>query len=111
MSTNPNGSSLFSAFTSGANDMSNPDTQIDKKLQQRQEQFSSEANFSQIKENAISSDLTLGSDERAKMFRMRRIQAKLNIESPISLKEKLTIPLQLYDECSKLEVLPNELQL
>lgn len=106
-----NDSSLFSSSNNSNADMSNPGNQIDKKLQQRQELFSSETNFNQIKENAISSDLTLGSDERAKIFRRKRFQAKLDIDSPEFLKDKLTISPELYEECNNMTVKPEELQL
>ena len=43
-----NDSSLFSSSNNSNADMSNPGNQIDKKLQQRQELFSSETNFNQI---------------------------------------------------------------
>lgn len=103
---NNNGeSSLFSASDSNATSQEN---QIEFKFQNRQEKFSNEENFSQIKENTMSNELSLGQDTRKKEFMKRRLIKKVNMEAIESLKNKLSIQLDIYEKCNSMVVQPSE---
>jgi len=99
--TNNPSSSLFS--TSGTNS-GNQDNDIDSKFQNRQQEFSNEENFSKIKENTMTNELSLGQNFRNKMFMQKRLKKTMNVESTQSLKCKLTIPLELFENCNKMNI-------
>ena len=94
--------SLFSS--NATNDINNQENEIDSKLQRRQEDFSSSENFSKIKEYTMTNELSLGQDFRNKIFLQKRLKQSMNIEKTQNLKNNLTIPLELFDECEKLDV-------
>ncbi len=103
MSKNENSASLL--FNS--NNMNNGDSQendIESKLQKRNEDFANEENFSKIKESAMTNELSLGQNFRNKIFMQRRIKQNIIIESTQSLKNKLTIPLEWYEQCNNMTV-------
>ena len=103
MSNNANNpsSNLFS--NSGENE-NNQDNDIDSKFQNRQQEFSNEENFSQIKENTMTNELSLGQSFRNKVFMQKRLKKTMNYQSMESLKCKLTIPLELYERCNNMNV-------
>ena len=103
MSNNANNpsSNLFS--NSGENE-NNQDNDIDSKFQNRQQEFSNEENFSQIKENTMTNELSLGQSFRNKVFMQKRLKKTMNYQSMESLKCKLTIPLELYESCNNMNV-------
>ena len=82
----------------------NQDKNIDFKYQKRQEEFSNEEDFSKIKENTMSNELSLGQSSRNKIFLQRRLKKNIQTESTQSLKNKLTIPLELFEYCNKMKV-------
>ena len=100
--SNPS-SNLFS------NNITTPETEIEKKLQQRQEQYSNSENFTELKQNAISNELSRTKDERSKMFMQRRIRKILNVDKAESLINKLTISKELYEQCNQMEIQPEDL--
>lgn len=99
-----NESSLFSTFTTNSVDSSNSESLIIKKIQQRTEMNTQEANFKEIKETLINTELLNSNEERRKAFRRRRFQHRMNICDPISIMNKLTIPIALYQECNAIQV-------
>ena len=94
--------SLFSS--NSINDKNNQENEIDSKLQKRQQNFSNEENFSKIKENSMTNELSLGLNFRNKRFLQKRLKQKMNIEVTQRLKNKLTIPLELFEKCEIMEV-------
>ena len=94
--------SLFSS--NGTNDVYNQENEIDSKLQRRQENFSSSENFSKIIENTMTNELSLGQNFRNKIFLQKRLKQNMNIEKTQNLKNNLTIPLELFEECEKMDV-------
>ena len=103
MSKNENSAALL--FNS--NNMNNGDSQendIESKLQRRNEDFTNEENFSKIKESAMTNELSLGQNFRNKIFMQRRLKQNMIIESTQSLKNKLTIPLEWYEQCNNMTV-------
>ena len=99
-----NVSSLFSTFTTSSAESSNSENLIIKKIQQRTEMYTQEANFKEVKETLINGDLSNSNEERRKAFRRRRFQHRMNICEPVSIINKLTIPIELYQECNVIQV-------
>ena len=101
MFTNNNQASLFSNSSTNANDQ---DMAMESKFQTRQEAFLNEENFSALKENEMTKELSLGQNMRNKIFMQKRLKKSVNSEQSQSLKSKLTIPLDLYENCDKMQV-------
>lgn len=80
------------------------DTEMESKLQDRQKNFLSSENFDQIKESEMKKELSISQSKRDKIFMQRRIKNTMTFEQPQSLKTKLTIPLELYETCNKMDV-------
>ena len=80
------------------------DTEMESKLKERQKDFENTENFEQIKETEMSKELSLSHNNRDKIFMQRRIKNAMKFEQPQSLKSKLTIPLELYESCNKMDV-------
>ena len=91
------------------NKTTNPEDEIEKKLQLRQEHYSNSENFTELKQNAISNELSRTKDERSKMFMQRRLKQTITVDKAVSLKNKLTIPTELYEQCNQMEVQPEDL--
>ena len=98
---NNNQSSMFTNSSSNANDQ---DMAIESKFQTRQEAFLNEENFSTLKENEMSKELSLGQNMRNKIFMQKRLKKSINAAQSQSLISKLTIPLELYKTCDKMTV-------
>ena len=98
---NNNQSSMFTNSSSNANDQ---DMAIESKFQTRQEAFLNEENFSTLKENEMSKELSLGQNMRNKIFMQKRLKKSINAAQSQSLISKLTIPLDLYKTCDKMTV-------
>ena len=94
--------SLFNNPSNLINEQKNPEDYIEKRYQIRQSEFTSEENFNKIKEDALISELNFGNNERIKMFNKRRIFQKKKYDNLNSLKNKIMIPLELYEECEKI---------
>ena len=101
MFANNNQASLFSNSSNNANDQ---DMAMESKFQTRQEAFLNEENFSALKENEMTKELSLGQNMRNKIFMQKRLKKSVNSEQSQSLKSKLTIPLDLYENCDKMQV-------
>ena len=86
-----------------------PETEIEKKLQVRQEKYSNSENFTEIKQSAISNELNRTKDERTKIFMQRRLKQKITVDKTESLRNRLTIPIELYDQCNQMTLQPEDL--
>ena len=91
-------------FSHNQNQGNNQDNEIDTKIQKRQEQFSNQQDYSEIKANAMTSELSLGQNYRNKIFMQKRLKKTMNIESTQSLKNNLTIPLELFERCNDMTI-------
>ena len=87
-----------------SSDDKNHKNEIDSILLKRQQNFSNEENFSEIKEKTMSEELSQGLNFRNKIFMKKRIKQNINIEVIQSLKNKLTIPLELFEKCENMSV-------
>ena len=97
-----------SLFTSSSTNENSQENQIESKFQNRQEKFQNEENFAQIKEKTMTNELSLGQDNRNKIFMQRRLKKKVNSEPIESLKNKLTIPQNIFEQCDKMNVELNQ---
>lgn len=88
----------------------NIDNQIDIKLQNRQEEFTNESNLTDIKKRVIDHSLSLSNDARSRLFKNKRLQAKISLNVTQSLESKLTIPKDFYQLCQNTEINPSMLQ-
>ncbi len=91
-------------FSSLSSNMKSQDDDINSKYQKRQENFTNEEDFSKIKENTMSNELSLGQNYRSKIFAQKRLKITMNVESTNSLKNTLTIPLELFQTCNNMEI-------
>ena len=94
-------SSLFSPYNSNTN-MNSQEDIIESKFLKRHQEFINSENFSDIKESTMSSELSLGKNSRNLIFKQRRLKQNIiTQEITYSLKSKLSIPLDWFEECNK----------
>jgi hypothetical protein len=86
------------------NFQNNQEEKLENKLQSRQEQFSNEENFSQIKESAMKQELSLGENNLNKIFLQKRLNKITNNENNISLFNVLKIPKNIYIQLTNEEI-------
>jgi hypothetical protein len=96
-----NQNSLFAANSNNSNDQ---DTIMEAKFQNRQDAFLNEENFTDLKETEMKKEYRLGQNVREKIFIQKRIKMSINSEQNQSLKSKLTISKELYENCEKMSV-------
>ena len=90
---------LFSQYNSN---VSSQEDTMESRLQKRQQDFISTDDFSTIKENSMSNELSLGENSRNLIFKQKRLKQNLNtIEIIYPLKDKLSIPLDFYEKCEQ----------
>ena len=82
--------------------------QIETKFQTRQESLFGKESFSEIKEESMNKELSLGKSMREKIFTQKRLKQKIKNENSNSnnekIKDRLTIPTELYYKCINLNV-------
>ena len=100
-SNNKNAPSFFPNSDSSQN---NQDSQMESKFQSRQELFTNEENFSQIKESTMSKELSLGENNRNKIFMQKRLNKKINTENNLSLFNVLKISKDVYTQLTNEEI-------
>ena len=100
-SNNKNAPSFFPNSDSSQN---NQDSQMESKFQSRQELFTNEENFSQIKESTMSKELSLGENNRNKIFMQKRLNKKFNTENNLSLFNVLKISKDVYTQLTNEEI-------
>ena len=101
---NPQKDSAQLLFNNSESTGNNQDNDIDSKYQKRQENFSNQVEYSQIKENTMTNELSLGQNFRNKIFMQKRLKKAMNVEQTQSLKSKLTISPELFEKCSNMNV-------
>ena len=85
--------SLFSSFV---NPPSDPSSLISKKINYRLGTFTNEMDYTEIKTEKMENDIDLGSQERAKLFRNKRMMASIPFQYMLPLLE-YSILLKLYN--------------
>ena len=91
-------------FSSSSTNGKNQEDAINLKYQKRQENFTNEEDFSKIKENSMTNILSLGQNYRNKIFAQKRLKISMNVESTNSLKNTLSIPLELFETCNNMKI-------
>ena len=86
------------------NFQNNQEEKLENKLQSRQEQFSNEENFLQIKESAMTQELSLGENNLNKIFLQKRLNKITNNENNLSLYNVLKIPKNIYIQLTNEEI-------
>ena len=93
-----------SFFPNSDSSQNNQDSQMESKFQSRQELFTNEENFSQIKESTMSKELSLGENNRNKIFMQKRLNKKINTENNLSLFDVLKISKDVYTQLTNEEI-------
>ena len=93
-----------SFFSNSEPSQNNQDSIMETKFQSRQEQFTNEDNLSQIKESTMSKELSLGENNRNKIFMQKRLNKKINSENNLSLYNVLKIPKDVYIQLTNEEI-------
>ena len=93
-----------SFFSNSESSQNNQDSIMETKFQSRQEQFTNEDNLSQIKESTMSKELSLGENNRNKIFMQKRLNKKINSENNLSLYNVLKIPKDVYIQLTNEEI-------
>ena len=103
-SSNINIDSKTSFISTENSSKNNQESELENKFNSRQEQFNLDENLSQIKEKAISKELSLGNNNRNKLIMKKRLNAKTNLENNLSLDKVLKIPKETYDNLNNEEI-------
>ena len=97
-------SSPPSFFSNSDSSQNNQDSKMETKFQSRQEQFINEDNLSQIKESTMSKELSLGKNNRNKIFMQKRLNKKINSENNLSLYNVIKINKDIYTQLTNEEI-------
>ena len=97
-------SSPPSFFSNSDSSQNNQDSKMETKFQSRQEQFTNEDNLSQIKESTMSKELSLGKNNRNKIFMQKRLNKKINSENNLSLYNVIKINKDIYTQLTNEEI-------
>ena len=98
--------SLFSSFV---NPPSDPSSLISKKFTDRLGTFSKEMDYTEIKSKKMDNDIDLGSQERAKLFRNKRMMASIPLQYMLPLQSVLQIDRDKFEAIQSIRVNPTEL--
>jgi len=92
------------------NNKNNLEENIENQFQKRSENFLNEENYNKYKEDMTNNDLKLNDRDRDRRFKQKRLKIETNLDNIQSLKSKLTISLNLYDQCNNMTVNINDMQ-
>ena len=98
--------SLFSSFV---NPPSDPSSLISKKINYRLGTFTNEMDYTEIKTEKMEDDIDLGSQERAKLFRNKRMMASIPFQYMLPLQSVLQIDRDKFEAIKGFRVNPTEL--
>ena len=98
--------SLFSSFV---NPPSDPSSLISKKINYRLGTFTNEMDYTEIKTEKMEDDIDLGSQERAKLFRNKRMMASIPFQYMLPLQSVLQIDRDKFEALKGFRVNPTEL--
>ena len=77
---------------------------IESKMINRADTMRSGTTYEEYREDTTEKEIRLRKDEREKRFRDKRLQTQIKVEVGQSLKDKMTVAKDIYEECSKLKV-------
>ena len=96
-------------FNTKDNNKNNLEDNIENQFQKRSENFLNEENYNKYKEDMTNNDLKLNDRDRDRRFKQKRLLKDINLDNIQSLKSKLTIPLNLYEQCNNMTVDINDM--
>ena len=96
-------------FNTKDNNKNNLEDNIENQFQKRSENFLNEENYNKYKEEMTNNDLKLNDRDRDRRFKQKRLIKEINLDNIQSLKSKLTIPLNLYEQCNNMNVDINDM--
>ena len=80
------------------------DNEIEEKFKNRKETFNNQDDFFKVKENVIINELNTFNYMKKTILEKKRIHMNINIEQIHPLKSKMTIPLDYFEQCNKMEI-------
>jgi hypothetical protein len=101
--------SIFGEINKKLTETKQDDDNIDQKWQQRNEQFRAKSSIEEVRSDYVGEEENIRKSKRDQMFHNRRIQQVRKVDTCITLKEKLTIPVELYENCNALKPHAGEL--
>lgn len=105
-----NQNSLFSNMNSGLFKPKTAEESIEETMVNRvDESFKPKTSTEDYRDEIASNEIRLRKNDREMMFKGKRLQQNLKVDWTLSLKDKLTIPLELYEECAKMKVEVNKI--
>jgi len=96
-------------FNTKDNNKNNLEDNIENQFQKRSENFSNEENYNKYKEDMTNNDLKLNDRDRDRRFKQKRLNKEINLDNIQNLKSKLTISLDLYEQCNNMNVDINDM--
>jgi hypothetical protein len=79
------------------------DNDVDQKWQQRNEQFRAKSSIEEVRSDYVGEEENIRKNKRDQIFHNRRLQQVRKVDNIITLKERLTVPLDLYEKCNELK--------
>ena len=94
--------SLFDEINKKLNE-TKQDDDVDQKWHLRNEKLKTKSSIEEVRSDYVDEEENIRKSQRDKLFHNRRIQQNiLKVETTTSLRNKLTIPLDLYEKCNEL---------
>jgi hypothetical protein len=85
------------------------DEVIDSKMSGRADALKISTTYEDFKEDTTEKEIKLRKDEREKRFKDRRLQQQIKVEVGQTLKDKMTVAKDIYEECMKMKVAAEDL--
>jgi len=93
-----------SIFSNISDNPKSSDDVIHSKMTGRADSLKISTSYQDFKEDTTEKEIKLRKDEREKRFKDRRLQQQIKVEVGQSLKDKMTVAKDIYEEINKLKV-------
>jgi importin subunit alpha-1 len=100
---------IFGEINKKLNETKQEDNDVDQKWQQRNEQFRAKSSIEEVRSDYVGEEENIRKNKRDQIFHNRRLQQTRKVENVITLKQKLTVPIELYEKCNELRPNANDL--
>jgi importin subunit alpha-1 len=100
---------IFGEINKKLNEIKQDENDVDQKWQQRNEQLRAKSSIEEVRSDYVGEEENIRKNKRDQMFHNRRLQQTRKVENIITLKDKLTVPLELYERCNELKPHATEL--
>jgi hypothetical protein len=98
--SNPNFQSIFG----DSSKTSSSENALESRMSERADVLKVSTSFEDYKEDTADKEMRLRKDEREKRFKDKRLQQQFKVEVGQSLKDKMTVAKDIFDECTKMKV-------